>query len=229
LDAPAVSFRGITAAVVDLDGTLVDTLGDFSVALNAMLRELGLPPIDSAAIEAKVGRGSEHLIASVLAHVGAPASLYDRAWESYQRHYLSINGQHSTVYAGAREGLRALRARGLKLACLTNKPADFTQPLLAAKNLDDCFDVVFGGDAFERKKPDPLPILKACEALGSAPGQTLVIGDSRNDAQAARAASCPVVLVTYGYNHGEPVRNVDADAFVDSIADVPALLRQLLV
>ena len=225
MDAPALPFRGITAVIVDLDGTLVDTLGDFSVALNAMLRELALPPIDTPAIEASVGRGSEHLIRAVLAHVKAPAVLYERAWGSYQRHYLAINGQHSAVYAGAVEGLTALRRRGVKLACLTNKPANFAGPLLEAKGLAGFFDVVFGGDAFTRKKPDPLPITKACEALGSVPATTLVIGDSSNDAQAARAAGCPVVLVTYGYNHGEPVRDVDADAFVDSIADVPALLR----
>jgi phosphoglycolate phosphatase len=83
---------------------------------------------------------------------------------------------------------------------------------------------VFGGDAFERKKPDPLPLLKTCEALGTTPAETLMVGDSRNDAAAARAAGCPVVLVTYGYNHGEPVRDVDADAFVDSLAEVAGLL-----
>jgi phosphoglycolate phosphatase len=219
-----LNFRNITAVIIDLDGTLVDTLGDFDVALNAMLRDLALPRVDRAAIEARVGRGSEHLIASILAHVGAPESLYDDAWRSYQQHYLAINGQHSAVYPGALDGVRALRARGLRMACLTNKPGEFARALLAMKGLASSFDVVFGGDAFERKKPDPQPLIKTCEALGSLPPRTLMIGDSSNDARAARAAGCPVVLVTYGYNHGEPVREVDADAFVDSIAQVPALL-----
>jgi phosphoglycolate phosphatase len=106
---------------------------------------------------------------------------------------------------------------GLPLACLTNKPTVPRPPLLEAKGLDGFFARVFGGDAFERKKPDPLPLLKACEALGTLPARTLMLGDSSNDAQAARAAGCPVVLVTYGYNHGEPVRNVDADRYVDSL------------
>jgi phosphoglycolate phosphatase len=215
----------LQAAVVDLDGTMVDTLGDFAVALNRMLDELGLPPIQPEAIERMVGQGSEHLIRSVLQHVGAAPSLYGAAWQSYQAHYLTINGRHSAVYPGVVEGLRLLRQAGLKLACITNKPTNFAKPLLQAKGLAEFFEVVFGGDAFERKKPDPLPLLKACEALGSKPESTLVIGDSSNDATAARAAGCPVLLVTYGYNHGEPVRSVAADGFLDSLAELPSWLN----
>ncbi len=224
------------ATIVDLDGTMVDTLGDFAVSLNHMLDDLSLPAVAPAAIEKMVGKGSEHLILSALAHVmssgraapdGAGAevlharaqALFDQAWERYQHHYLAINGQHSAVYPGVVEGLKALRSRGLRLACLTNKPTSFAKPLLAAKGLDGFFDVVFGGDAFVRKKPDPLPLLKTCETLGVVPARTLMIGDSSNDAKAARAAGCPVVLVTYGYNHGEPIRGVDADGFLDSLAE----------
>ena len=225
------------AVIVDLDGTMVDTLGDFAVSLNHMLADLSLPPVAPAAIERMVGKGSEHLILSALAHVmssgegsatgaGAEAqhtraqALFDRAWDRYQHHYLAINGQHSAVYPGVVEGLKALRSRGLRLACLTNKPTSFAKPLLAAKGLDGFFEFAFGGDAFARKKPDPLPLLKTCEALGTAPARTLMIGYSSNDAKAARAAGCPVLLVTYGYNHGEPVRGVDADGFVDSLAEL---------
>lgn len=213
-------MNSIDAAIIDLDGTMVDTLGDFAAALGLMLSDLGQPAITRSAIEHMVGKGSEHLIRSVLAHVGAPADLYEQAWQSYQRHYLAINGNHSDVYPGVLDGLRALQARGLRLACLTNKPTAFALPLLKAKGLDGYFDAVFGGDAFERKKPDPMPLLKTCEALGTAPARTLMLGDSSNDAKAARAAGCPVLLVTYGYNHGEPVRAVDADGFVDSLAEV---------
>src|SRR6185369_2447997 len=106
-----------------------------------------------------IGKGSEHLILSVLAHLGAPASLYSRAWEAYQAAYRGLNGMHAEVYPGAVEGLRALRAAGLQLACLTNKPGEFARDLLRAKGLAPFFEVVFGGDAFERKKPDPLPLL----------------------------------------------------------------------
>ncbi|WP_298934314.1 phosphoglycolate phosphatase [uncultured Ramlibacter sp.] len=214
----------LQAAIVDLDGTMVDTLGDFAAALNRMLAELALPPVARAAIETMVGKGSEHLIASVLRHVGADGGLYEKAWVAYQAHYLAINGQHSDLYPGVLEGLRALQARGLVLACLTNKPTAFALPLLRAKGLDGFFSQVYGGDAFARKKPDPLPLLETCKALGTAPGRTLMVGDSSNDARAARAAGCPVLLVTYGYNHGEPVRAVDADGFVDSLADIGRFL-----
>jgi phosphoglycolate phosphatase len=213
----SAAFRGvpIEAAIVDLDGTMVDTAGDFVEALGRMLRDLGLPPVPRSFVERAIGRGSERLIADILAEVGADAQLFERAFERYQHHYLQVNGMHATVYGGVEEGLALLRSRGLRLACLTNKPTALARTLLRAMGLAPHFDHVFGGDAFERKKPDPLPVLRACAALDTRPAHTLVIGDSTNDAQAARAAGAPVVLVTYGYNHGEPVRKVDADGFVE--------------
>ena len=212
----------IDAVMVDLDGTMVDTLGDFAEALNRMLADLQLPAIAPQAIAHMVGKGSEHLIRSVLAHVGAAHvdELYPQAWQRYEHHYLQINGQFADVYPGVREGLQALQARGLRLACLTNKPLSFARPLLAAKGLDGFFDRVFGGDSFERKKPDPMPLLETCAALGSRPARTLMVGDSSNDAQAAHAAGCPVVLMTYGYNHGQPITAVAAEAHLDSLAQL---------
>jgi phosphoglycolate phosphatase len=114
-----------------------------------------------------------------------------------------------------------MREAGWRLACLTNKPGAFATPLLERKGLAQFFERVFGGDAFERKKPDPLPLQRTCEALGSAPAATLMVGDSSNDAAAARAAGCPVVLVTYGYNHGRPVSEVPCDG---TVARLDALL-----
>ena len=209
--APAYPLQ---AAIVDLDGTMVDTVGDFEAALGAMLTDQGLPHVSRSFIERTVGKGSEHLIRSTLAEVGADAALYDTAWARYQHHYLAINGQFSAVYPGVVEGLQALAAAGLKLACLTNKPGNFARPLLAAKGLDGFFSHVFGGDAFARKKPDPLPLIETCRALGTTPARTLMVGDSSNDAQAARAAGCPVVLVNYGYNHGRPVEEAAPDAVI---------------
>ena len=232
---------GFDAAIIDLDGTLIDTMGDFVVAINRMLQELGFSPVERAVVERLVGKGSEHLVNSVLNHAlalqvrgmhainseasGATGSaeadrLFDAAFASYQQHYRAINGQHAAVYPGVLDGLRGLQRSGLKLACLTNKPLAFAQALLRIKGLDGFFPVVFGGDSFALKKPDPLPLLKTCEALGVQPARTLMVGDSSNDAQAARAAGCPVVLVTYGYNHGEPVQGVDVDGFIDSLAEL---------
>lgn len=205
------------AVIIDLDGTLVDTLGDFDVALNLTLAGLGLPAVSRAFIERTVGQGSEHLIRATLAEVGGAAACYDAAWAAYQQHYRAINGQQAMVYPGVEAGLRRLRQAGLALACLTNKPGAFAAELLQRKGLAGHFQACFGGDAFARKKPDPLPLLKTCEALGTAPARTLMLGDSRNDAQAARAAGCPVVLVSYGYNHGEPVAAVGADRVIDRL------------
>jgi phosphoglycolate phosphatase len=217
--------RPLTAAILDLDGTLVDTLGDFTAALAAMHGELGLPTVTTADVEPWVGKGSEHLIRSSLRSVGAGDDRYDAAWQSYQRHYGDLNGRAARVYPGVLEGLERLRSAGLRLACVTNKPVGFAKVLLAAKGLAPWFEVVFGGDSFERKKPDPLPLLRACEALGSAAAATLVVGDSSNDAAAARAAGCPLVLVSYGYNHGQPIRTVPADGYVESLAELARWVR----
>ena len=229
------SFPPARAVIVDLDGTMVDTLGDFEVALNRTMASLGLPGVTRAAVARTVGKGSEHLIRSLLAEQLAlpdvrglgqvcPArsvdALFEPAWRQYQQHYHAINGQFAAVYPGVVEGLQALRGRGLPLACLTNKPLAFAQALLQAKGLDGYFQQVFGGDSFERKKPDPLPLLKTCEALGSAPAQTWMVGDSQNDARAARAAGCPVAQVSYGYNHGEPISQAPHDLLLDSLAEL---------
>jgi phosphoglycolate phosphatase len=201
------------------------------------MADLDLPAVSPALIEQTIGKGSEHLIRTLLAHQLArpevkgqgatcPAmtvdALFERAWLRYQHHYLAINGQFADVYPGVLTALQAFTLRGLPMACLTNKPLSFAQSLLKEKSLDTFFSHVFGGDSFEHKKPHPLPILKTCEALGIAPKNVLMVGDSSNDAQAAHAAGCPVVLVTYGYNHGQPVQDTPAAAWLDTLAQLPA-------
>ena len=170
-----------------------------------------------------MGKGSENLIKSLLAHVDAAqaatnsVALYELAWARYQVHYQAINGDYSAVYPGALQGLQQWQAAGLRLVCVTNKPTAFANTLLRHKGLDGFFLHVVGGDAVARKKPDPMPLLHACTLLGTVPARTLMVGDSSNDAQAARAAGCPVLLVSYGYNHGEPIASVDADAYTDTL------------
>jgi len=230
-----LKFSDIRSVIVDLDGTMVDTLGDFVVALNHTLDDLRLPPVARDLVERTVGKGSEHLVRTVLAHQLAlpeviasdavalswPRDQVDElALQRYQHHYLFVNGQHADVYPGVVEGLQRLRASGRTLACLTNKPLAFAQALLEIKGLAGYFSQVFGGDSFERKKPDPLPLLKTCEALGTTPAQTLMVGDSQNDGIAARAAGCPVALVTYGYNHGDPIAEAPHDLLIGSLAEL---------
>ena len=210
-----------TAFILDLDGTLVDTLGDFVAVLNRVMADMTLPPVERDFVEHTIGQGSEHLIRSVLAEAGAPQERYEEAWALYQRHYEVLNGEHADVFPGVVEGLDALRALGHPMACLTNKPAAFARQLLQRKGLAGYFVHVFGGDDFERKKPDPLPLLKTCEALGTAPATTWMIGDSSNDARAAHAAGCPVALVSYGYNHGRPIREVPAQRYIDRLDQLP--------
>ncbi|HEY9107483.1 MAG TPA: phosphoglycolate phosphatase [Roseateles sp.] len=209
----------LQACMLDLDGTLVDTMGDFVVVLGRMLSDLGLPGVTRDFIEHTIGKGGEHLVRTTLAHAGGAPELFAQAWPLYQRLYADVNGEHAAVYPGVVEGLERLRGLGIPLAVLTNKPGAPARELLKRKGLAGYFSHVFGGDDFARKKPDPLPLIKTCEALGTPPSATWIVGDSRNDAEAAHAAGCPLILVTYGYNHGEDVRAVKALCHVDSLND----------
>jgi phosphoglycolate phosphatase len=223
------SNASIRAAIIDLDGTMLDTMPDFYVALNGMRTDLGLGPITQATITPMVGKGSEHLIRAVLAldyDAATVAARFDEGYASYQRHYLAINGQHSALYDGVIDGLAAMRADGIRLACVTNKPIAFTTPLLALKGLAGFFDVVYGGDSLAKKKPDPLPLLTVCRDFDLPPASVVAIGDSSNDAEAARAAGCPVLTVPYGYNHGRPVQEIDSDGIVDSLLSAAKLIQE---
>ena len=223
----------IEAVLLDLDGTLVDTLGDFVAALQATL--VDLPPawrnvrVTRALVETLVGKGSEHLVASLLVqsnpnpHEPVSQEIQALALARYLHHYQHVNGQYASVYAGVTEGMVLLQSRGWPLACVTNKPTGMARDLLQKTDLLAYFKVVLGGDAVARKKPDPIALLLACAELGVSPAYAVMVGDSSNDAQAARAAGCPVWLMTYGYNHGQPVRAVDADGFADSLAALPWL------
>jgi phosphoglycolate phosphatase len=220
------------ALIFDLDGTLVDTLGDFEAALNRMLRDLHFEPVTRHEVLPFIGKGSEHLVDSVLAirakasksHTLGPGYVRIAAQTAYQKHYRAINGQFSAVYPGVAEALAAISARGLPMACVTNKPTLFADALLGMKGMRRHFAHVFGGEAFARKKPDPMPIEGACAALGQAPADVWVVGDSVNDAQAARAAGAPCALVRWGYNHGEPVDGIDALAHLSEMRELLELL-----
>lgn len=211
----------IRAVIIDLDGTMIDTGADFHAAINAMRRELGLSSeLSLSQITNLVGKGSENLVRGVLAldfDATDAAQHFESALAAYQRHYEQVNGQFSRLYDGVREGLQAMQQIGLPMACVTNKPYAFAKPLLAQFALDQYFSLLYGGDSFARKKPDPLPLLEACRHFALPPKQVLVLGDSSNDAQAARAAGCPVWILPYGFNHGESVHSIDSDGIVSTL------------
>ncbi len=217
----------IRAAIIDLDGTMLDTVPDFEVAINRMRAELALAPITSEQITLMVGKGSENLIRSVLAleydEVEVEAH-FEQAMLSYQAHYLDINGFHATLYPDVIAGLDAMLALGLRLACVTNKPIAFATPLLAQKGLTAYFEVVYGGDSLEHKKPHPMPLLQVCTDFGVQPAEVVAIGDSSNDAEAARAAGCFVLTVPYGYNHGLSIHETDSDGIVSSLLEAASLI-----
>jgi phosphoglycolate phosphatase len=217
----------IKAVVIDLDGTLLNTAPDLAHAAELMMADLGLPCPSLASISTYIGNGVSRLVKRVLTgemDAEPDAALFERAIALYQKHY----GEHVSLYSrpfdGVIEGLDNFRAMGLRVACITNKAAAFTHPLLKDTGLYDYFELILSGDSLPRRKPDPLPLLHACEVFKVQPSELLLIGDSLNDTQAARAAGSPVFCVPYGYNRGRPVSELDLDAVVPTLLDAAKLV-----
>jgi phosphoglycolate phosphatase len=221
---PAPAFTGprIEAAIVDLDGTMIDTADDFTAGLNGMLTQLQAAPTSRDEVVGYIGKGSENLIRSVLAQrfdAAHAEARFDEALALYQSEYAKINGTHTQLYPNVKAGLLALRAAGIKLACVTNKPHRFALELLQQYGLREYFSVVLGGDSVSKKKPDPLPMLTAAAQLNVDPTATVAIGDSENDALAGRAAGMATLTVPYGYNHGQAIQTIKSDGIVASLLD----------
>jgi phosphoglycolate phosphatase len=219
----------LQAVLLDLDGTLLDTAEDIAEALNRALTEVRLAALTTLQVRDSIGRGVPMLIARSLAHLGvAPDSrqqlvLLERFNFHYEQLHL-LNECSARAYPGVVDGLRKLRALGLRLAVVTNKQKHFAVGLLDRLALSEWIDLVVGGDCCDRRKPDPKPLLFACEALQVAPPQALMVGDSLTDVLAARAAGLGVVCVPYGYNEGRDPRELRCDAFIETLLDLPALL-----
>lgn len=227
---PKIAFPlRVKAVAIDLDGTMLDTVEDLAIAVNLMLGRIGRAPLDQALVRNFVGKGINNLVERALvgAMEGKPdAALYERALPIYMACYDEVNGRHTTIYPQVREGLDALKAAGFPLACVTNKSARYTLPLLAQTGLEGYFSAVVAGDTLPKKKPDPLPLTHVAGQFGIMPAELLMIGDSLNDAEAARAAGCPIFCVGYGYNEGADVRSLDVDAIVESILDASRLITR---
>ena len=219
-ELPAFTNKMLRAAIIDLDGTMIDTADDFVAALNGMLARIGTRAADRDEVIGYIGKGSENLIRSVLAvrfSALEATTKFEDALAIYQTEYARINGQCATLFPEVTEGLKALRDLGLPLACVTNKPHRFAVELLTKFGLAEYFKVVLGGDSVAQKKPDPAPMLIACERLDVLPREAVAIGDSENDALAGRAAGMATLTVPYGYNHGKPVHLVKSDGIVSSL------------
>lgn len=219
--------RGIAAVMIDLDGTLIDTVPDIAAAANRMLAALRLPARTQEEVRNYIGQGIPKLVERCLregvddARAGA---LQPEAQAWFEQFYFEESGQHSAVYPGVVESLDQLHAMQLRLACVTNKAARFTVPLLARMGLAPYFELVVSGDTLARKKPDPMQLQHICAAFALTPAEVLLIGDSANDARAARAAGCPVLCVSYGYREGGDVHDLDCDAIVDSLSEAAEML-----
>jgi phosphoglycolate phosphatase len=220
--------RGIAAVMIDLDGTLLDTVPDLAAAAERMLAALGLPLRTQEEIRSFIGKGIPMLVQRCLQASAGDAraeTLQAEALALYQDFYFAESGRRTTVYPGVIEGLERFRAMRLRLACVTNKAARFTVPLLEQKDLAPYFELVVSGDTLARKKPDPVQLAHICAAFALAPAQALLIGDSANDTLAARAAGCPVWCVSYGYSEGGDVHNLDCDAIVGSLSEAAKILK----
>lgn len=216
----------LAAVLIDLDGTLMDTAPDLAAAVNGMRRDFGLAELPLARIAAFVGKGAGVLIHRALTddlEGQVEAALHEQGRTSFFRHYHAVNGQETLVFDGVPEALRRLRSAGLRLACVTNKPREFTVPLLERLGLASCFTVVVAGDDVRAAKPHPELLLTACLRLGVAPEAAVMIGDSVNDVLAARAAGMGTILVETGYNEGEPAGNLRREPGVEAV--VPTLLQ----
>ena len=218
----------VKMVMIDLDGTLIHTAPDLAACANRMLADLEMAPHDLAKVTGWIGNGVSRLVKRALTDSldGEPsAELFERGYARFSQHYGERVAEYSRPFPGVVEGLQALQRMGFSLACITNKAERFTLPLLQQLGLHDYFKLILSGDSLPKRKPDPLPLIHACQHFGITPDHGVLIGDSLNDTQAARAAGMPVICVTYGYNRGNDVRDLHPEAVIDSLAELPRYLK----
>ncbi len=213
--------------LLDLDGTLVDSVPDLAFCVDEMLRQLGRPSCGEARVRDWVGNGVERLVKRALLGQleGEPAQAeFERAYPIFLELYAENTSRRSRLYPGISEGLAWLARQGYPLGCVTNKAARFSEPILKNMGIAHYFGIVVSGDSLPRKKPDPLPLRHAAEFFGVPPERALLVGDSISDVQAARAAGFQVACVSYGYNHGRDIREARPEVVIDSLTELAGLL-----
>jgi phosphoglycolate phosphatase len=216
--------------LIDVDGTLVDSVPDLAYCVDEMMKTLERPVHGENRVRDWVGNGVERLVRRALIGQldGEPSEAdFQRAYPIFLDLYAQNTSQRSLLYPGVREGLDFLKSKGYALGCVTNKAACFTEPLLKDLGIWGEFGIVIAGDTLAKKKPDPLPLLHAAEHFGVSPQDALMIGDSVSDVKAARAAGFSVFCMSYGYNHGQDIREAHPDAVMDSMSELPGLLEKV--
>ena len=224
-----MNIRRPEMMLIDVDGTLVDSVPDLAYCVDTMMTELGRPVHGEAAVRNWVGNGVERLVRRALVGAldGEPDEAdFERAYPIFLDLYADNTSKRSCPSPGVREGIDLLQAAGYKLGCVTNKAAQFTEPLLRDLGVADAFSIIISGDTLPKKKPDPMPLLHAAEFFGVAPEVSLMIGDSVSDVKAARAAGFQIVCMSYGYNHGVDIRDAHPDAVIDSMVEIMPLLEK---
>ena len=213
--------------LIDVDGTLVDSVPDLAYCIDEMMKQLDMPVRGEARVRHWVGNGVERLVKRGLVNQldGEPnETLYAKAIEIFRELYAVNTSVRSCLYDGVPEAMEFLKSTGVKIGCVTNKASEFTLPLLQDLGISDYFETILCGDMVERKKPDPLPLIMSAEKLGVSPEASLMIGDSMSVVNAARAANFSIICMSYGYNHGEDIRDYDPDAVIDTMTEIKDLV-----
>ncbi len=224
-----MSIRKPEMILIDVDGTLVDSVPDLAYCVDEMMKQLDMPTHGEAKVREWVGNGVERLTRRALIGQldGEPDdALFEKAYPIFLELYAENTSKRSCLYPGVIEGLDYLQGAGYKLGCVTNKAEQFTVPLLKDLGVYDRFGIVISGDTLAKKKPDPLPLLHAAEFFGVKPENATMLGDSVSDVKAARAAGFQIICMSYGYNHGVDIRDSNPDAVIDSMAELEGLLGQ---
>ncbi|MCK4743144.1 MAG: phosphoglycolate phosphatase [Sulfuriflexus sp.] len=214
--------------LIDVDGTLVDSVPDLAFCVDEMLKQLDMPVRGEERVRHWVGNGVERLVERGLVDDldGYPdEDLKAKALPIFMDLYAENTCVRSALYPGVQEGMDYMKAAGYKMGCVTNKAAAFTIPLLKQLGIHDEFSIIISGDTLAKKKPDPLPLLHAAEFFGVEPAQSMMLGDSVSDVKAARAAGFQITCMTYGYNHGANIADAKPDALIDSMVELQSLLE----
>ena len=216
----------VKAVMIDLDGTLIHTAPEIARAANAMLAGLSLPILDAKLIESYIGEGAMVLIKRCLTgnvDVEPAADLLAQAQTLFFDFYAKIVAE-SKPYPQVEAALQAIKQTGVKMACITNKPAAFTMPLLEKSGLLPYFELVVSGDTLSKKKPEPEQIFYVCEKFNVSVNESVLIGDSKTDIAAARNAGCFIFAVPYGYNQGYSMNIGKVDALIHHLRDAVDLM-----